>query len=112
LPRIGRRDSRRQFRWRRLVDRVDLEPDVTDVPQAMFRILGEAATQEVSNRRGRRRRQRRPVGLTLEDLRDRVRDGVAGKGSTAGQHLVEYAPEGPDVAALVDAVTARLFGTH
>ena len=34
-----------------LVDRVDLDPDVADVSQALLRILGEAAEQEPSNRR-------------------------------------------------------------
>ena len=29
-----------------------------------------------------------------------------------GQHLVEHAPEGPDVRALVDRQSARLLGTH
>ena len=40
----------------RLVDRVDLDPDVADVSQALLRILREAAEQQPSNGRGRRRR--------------------------------------------------------
>ena len=37
---------------------------------------------------------------------------VAGKCDAPGQHLVQHAPKGPDVAALVDAVTARLLRAH
>ena len=56
-----------------------------------------------------RRGERRPVGLALENLRDRVRDRVTGKGDAPGQHLVEHAAERPDVGALVDRLPARLL---
>ena len=94
------------------VHRVDLDPDVADVPQALLRILRQAAEQKPPNRHRRRGRQRRPVRLALEDLRDRVRDRVARKRHAPGQHLVEHAAEGPDVGALVDRQAARLLGAH
>ena len=86
--------------------------DVADVSQPLLRILGEAAEQQPSNGGGRRGGQGRPVGLALENLRDRVRDGLTGKREAAGQHLVEHAAERPDVGALVDALTARLLRAH
>ena len=104
-----RHDGRR---WRLVVDRVDLDPDVPDISHALLRILDQAAEQQPSNRRRCRGRQRRPVRLALEDLRDRVRHRVAGKRHPPGQHLVQHAAEGPDVGAFVDWQSARLFGTH
>ena len=44
--RLGRRGRPRQH----LVDRVDLDPDVADIPQALLRILRQTAEQEPSNR--------------------------------------------------------------
>ena len=112
LRRSGRRrrhvgDSRQRF-----VDRVDLDPDVTDISQTLLGILREAAAQESSNDCRCRRGEGRPVGLTLENLPNRVRHRLAGKGDAPGQHLVEHAAERPDVGALVDHLPTRLFRAH
>ena len=96
----------------RLADRVDLDPRVANVAQSLFGILGEAPQQKPSNRDWRRLRQRSPVRLALEHLRNRVRDGVSRERKPAGQHLVEQAAECPDVGTLVDRKAARLLGAH
>ena len=67
-----------------------------------FGFLARQRKQDPSYRHGGRGGQRRPVRLALENLRDRVRGGVASKRDAPGQHLVEHASEGPDVGALVD----------
>ena len=52
---------------------------------------------------GRRvRRQRAPLWLALENRRNRVRDRLAREHGASCQHLVQHAPERPDVGALVD----------
>ena len=109
---IRRRHRAPRWHWPQFVDRVDLDSGLTDVSQALLWILGQAAEQEATNGCGRRGREHRPVWLALENFRNRVRDRVTRKGETAGQHLVEHAPEGPDVAPFVDPVTTRLLGAH
>jgi hypothetical protein len=56
--------------------------------------------------------QRAPIWITLQY----VDDGVGGRNGTergdAGQRLEQYAPECPDVGALVDRLAACLLGTH
>ena len=115
--RAGLCASRRRHRrvgntWRRIVGRVHLEPDVTDVSQALFRILCQAAAQQPPNACGSRCGQHGPVRLALEDFRDRVRSGLACKRGAPGQHLEEHTAECPDIRTLVDVVTASLLGTH
>ena len=57
--------------------------------------------QQRANRRRHLRRERRPVRLALQHIRERVGDVFAVERTLARQHLVEHAPERPDVAALV-----------
>ena len=57
-------------------------------------------------------RQRDPVGIPLEDADEGVGHRVALEWTAAGQHLVEHAPERPDVGSVVDRLTARLLRTH
>ena len=79
LPAAARRWPR-PLSVQRLVDRVDLDPDVADVPQALLRILGETSEQAaVESARAWPPGSSRPVRLALENLRDRVRDRVAGE---------------------------------
>ena len=69
--------------------------------------------QQPSHRPWRRaRRQRAPVRLAFENRGDRVRDRLAGKCAAARQHLVQHAPERPDVGPLVDRLAARLLRAH
>ncbi len=58
------------------------------------------------------RRQRLPGRFLADHRHNRVGHIVAGKGSRAGQHLEQHAPEGPDVGTLVDRFAARLLGRH
>ncbi len=48
------------------------------------------------------RRQHLPGRFLADHRHNRVGHIVAGKGSRAGQHLEQHAPEGPDVGTLVD----------
>ena len=91
---------------------LDLDARIRDVVDPAVRILLQAPPHEAMNVRGERRRQRRPVGLPLQDGRNRVRDRVARERAPARQHLVEDAAERPVVRALVDRLAARLLGAH
>ena len=97
---------------RPLLDVVDFDARVGDVVQPAVRILVQTPPQQLANRRRRVRRQRAPLGLAFENRRNRVRDGLARKRGASRQHLVQHAPERPDVGALVDGLTARLLRAH
>ena len=56
--------------------------------------------------------RRMVIRIARHDERERLADVFALKGAPAGQHLEEYAPEGPDVAALVGLASLRLLGTQ
>ncbi len=56
-----------------------LEPHVADVARPRVGVLAQAAAQDLAHPRRRARRQRRPVGLALEDARDQIRRGLAGE---------------------------------
>src|SRR5690242_14350792 len=58
------------------------------------------------------RRQSSPVGLALQNGTERFGSGDAAKRPLGGQHLIEQAPERPDIGTLVYAFAARLLGTH
>ena len=58
------------------------------------------------------RRQAFPVGLVLQNGRQRFGRGRATERLARRQHLVHHAAEGPHVAAPVDAAATRLFRTH
>ena len=91
---------------------IDLQTRAADVGQSRASILHEAAPQQSSNRRWCVGGQRAPVRILREHHRQRVRDFIAVKHATAGQHLEQHASERPDVGALVHRLPARLFGTH
>jgi hypothetical protein len=89
-----------------------LDPCVADVAKALPRVLRETPPEQTPNRRGRAVRQGRPVRLTSEDRGHGVGHGLGGEGGASRQHLVEHAPEGPDVRAPVDRAAARLLRAH
>ena len=51
---------------------------------------------------GCRWRQRRPIRLALQDRGNHIGTGFSSERRAAGQHLVQHAPESPDVGPLVD----------
>ena len=61
------------------VDRVDLDPDVTDVSQALLRILWPGSGTAARMRAGVAGGKRRPVRVALENFRDGVRGGLTRK---------------------------------
>ena len=74
-----------------------------------------------SLRRHRRRRRRTPRGVSVGTARDRARraaprpvmsDGSPRERPAAGEHLVEDAAEGPDVAAGIDRCPRDLLRAH
>ncbi len=73
-------------------------------------ILDEAAYQQCADRFRRLGSQRLPVRFGLQHLRERIAHRRPGKGACAGQHFVEHAAEGPDVAALVGLFPSGLLG--
>jgi hypothetical protein len=91
---------------------LDLDARISYVVQPAVRILFQASPQQVTDRWRRVRRHCRPVRLSPENGRNRVSTRVAREYEAAGQHLVQHAPERPDVRAFVDGVTARLFRAH
>ena len=102
-------------RWRRVgrTERiVQLESRVTDVPDAVLRILGEASFEQPSHTGRSGAWQHRPHRLPLENAGDHVGTGLAAKRRASGQHLVEHAPKRPDVGPLVDRSPARLLRAH
>ena len=79
-----------------------------------MRPFGSFVRQRRSNRRiaGERPKEGRPRGIALEHRRQRVADILALERALAGEHLVEHAPERPDVAALVHRLAPRLLRAH
>jgi hypothetical protein len=69
----------------------------------------ETAADQRPHRWRRGRRQRVPVRISGQDLRQRIRHGVAGERLRAGQHLVEQSAERSDVRTPIDRPAARLF---
>jgi hypothetical protein len=116
----GRHEARARRRWRggngpgRRLRRARLErqPRLADVAQPPFRVALEAAREQRHDRYRCRGRQRRPVRCAREHGSQGVADRLAAEERAARQHLVEHAPERPDVGALVHGAAARLFGRH
>ena len=113
--------ARRQRRRRRRPDRRSLRDGMRlaeheerggDVADALFLILAQAALNQRADSSRHIRGQRVPVRLALEHRGERVGHVLSGEGAPAGQHLVEHASEGPDVAALVRRPALRLLGRH
>ena len=92
--------------------RLEQQPRLADVAQALPGIAVEAAGDQASHRGGCRRGQGGPVGLPREHGRQHVGDRLAAEQPLARQHLVEKGAEGPDVRALVDRLAAGLLGRH
>src|SRR3989442_8295289 len=78
-----------------------LEARVRDVGETPLAILLQAATQESSQGRRCLRGQRREVRLALKDPREHIGDLITIKGALSRQHLIDHAPECPDVGAPV-----------
>src|SRR5438132_879796 len=97
----------------RLGERIfNLNPRVGDVVQPPAGIFLEAATKQAQNARRSGGRKRLPIGLALQDGDQRVAHRLAGERLTAGEQLVKDAGERPNVRALVEAFSARLFRAH
>jgi hypothetical protein len=88
------------------------EPNVGDIMKPLSRLFLQAPLQALAQRRRRVTRQRAPVGVRFEHLSEDVGDALAAEGGRAGDHLVEYAAERPDIGLLVDRSPARLLGAH
>ncbi|HEX9713640.1 MAG TPA: hypothetical protein VGB52_13945, partial [Actinomycetota bacterium] len=101
----------RSMRWLGS-DTLESEAGLTDVSQALPRVLHETPLDEIAHVQRRRVRQRAEVGLVLEDRHDQVAEGVAFERALAGQALEEHAAKGPDVGAPIDGFAARLLGAH
>ena len=91
---------------------VKLDPRIADVAQPLLRILAEASQEHAADARRHIGRQHAPVGIARENRGHRVRDGLPGKRERPAEHLVEDAPERPDVGSLVDAPAARGLRAH
>ena len=92
--------------------RLEQQPRLADVAQALPGIAVEAAGDQAADRGGCRRGQGGPVGLPREHGRQHVGDRLAAEQPLAREHLVEKGAEGPDVRALVDRLAAGLLGRH
>ena len=100
-------------RLRATVERfLDFEARVANVPNAAPGVLLEAALDQLTDARRRVGGQATPLGLALEDRRDRVGGRLAGKRRPRRQHLVQHAAERPDVGALVHRLAPGLLGAH
>ena len=82
------------------------------MPQTVARLLFQAPPHQSSNHHRSRGWQGIPVRRALDHGRDHVRSCVAIERAAACEHLVEHAPEGPDIRPLIDSHAARLFGAH
>ena len=91
---------------------VDLQTGIRRVREAAHPILLQAAAQQPANGDGGVSRELTPVRVCADDSRDRFRHVGAAEHPPAGEHLVQYAPERPDVGALVDDLAARLLRAH
>ena len=91
---------------------LELDADVGDVVEPVLEVPAQAASQDTQHARRRRGGQRGPVGIALENARQRLGQVGACKGAASGEHLVEHAAEGPDVCPLVYGSSARLLGSH
>ena len=80
----------------------ELDSRISDIPQALPRILLEASPDDPRDTRWNAALQLRPLRRTADDGGERIGHGFAGESRAPGQHLVEHAPERPDVGALVD----------
>ena len=75
-------------------------------------VLHECASQQPPNGRRRVGGEARPVGFSLENVRQRLRQIVSVERTPAGQHFIEDAAERPDVGTPIDGPTTRLFRRH
>ena len=112
-PARRRRDRRRLHDRRAERARIfERELHGGDVADAALAIFHETSAQHEADGRRELLRQLRPVRFLRQHERERVRDVLAFKRPSGGQHLVEHAAERPDVAALVGGTSLRLFRRH
>jgi hypothetical protein len=90
----------------------DFEPAVANIVQALPGFFLKTPTQQQANRGWCFNRQRIPVGFASHNGGDAVRDRGGAECLAAREHLIEHAAEGPDVAALVHRLAARLLRRH
>ena len=72
----------------------------------------QTAAQQAAYRGRRLGGERRPVGIALQDRRERFRHIVAIECAPPGEHLVQHATEGPHVSAPVYGLALRLLRGH
>ena len=102
-------------RGRRRLDRpraLEQQPSVGDIAQPLAGVLAQAEAQHLAGARGCRPGQPAPVGIGSDDRGHHIGQAVPPEGAASAQHLVEHAPEGPDVGPAVDALAPRLLGAH
>ena len=101
----GRRHGeRRQF--------FDEDDSRRHVGESRAEVFLQAASQQNADRSGNFGRQPAPVWLAHQHGSQCFGDGVADKRARADQHLVEHAPEGPDIGPLVHGLSTGLLGAH
>ena len=88
---------------------LELDAHVADGLESTARIFAKTFLNQ-SLRRARW--QHIPVGLFVQNLDDRVGDGLPEKCDLSGERFVETTPERPNIRTLVDGLTARLLRAH
>ena len=101
--------SRRQRRRGGLGEK---EACCRDVADPIAPVPLQRPFEQRPNRRRSLARQRRPVRIALEHGGQRFGHLLALEGAPSGEHLVEHAPERPDVAALVRRAALGLLRAH
>ena len=91
---------------------LDFDSSVPDVVEAVPHVHAQAAMKQVAQLAGGVHWQQCPVGLFLQDRRERVRNRLAGKKTLAREHFEQHHAERPDVGALVHRLPPRLLRRH
>ena len=91
---------------------LDRNPRLADVAQAHLDVPLETAPQQIAHRAGRVLREPAEIDLALEDVRQRVRDGLAVEQPLARENLEQDHAKRPDVGALVYRPACRLLRRH
>ena len=86
--------------------------DVSDVAHPLFRVLGEAASEQRHHGRREPGWKRFPGGLNVDDVRQRFRHALAFERASAGQHLVEHRAERPHISASISGPSFGLLWRH
>jgi hypothetical protein len=112
LPERARRSGGRQSGrlWSRRLERArQREAHVTNIANALARVLHQTAAQVRPERRREGRRQRGPVRVAVDHARKDMRNVLAGKRRRPRQHLEQHDAESPNVRAFIDGLPARLL---